>query len=92
MNVADLLAVTAVDVHVIVVTFLVLLDEVREAAQNVLLGDGVEEADQVVVQEHEVVRDILLGPVGGEELMNFRHRRGVVGLPKYSGHVVSSMC
>ena len=71
MNVAELLAVTAVDVHVIVVTFLVLLDEVRDAAQNVLLGDGVEEADQVVVQEHEVARDIFLGPVGGEELMNF---------------------
>ena len=39
--------------------------------QNVPLGGGVEEADQVVVQEHEVARDILLGPVGGEELMNF---------------------
>ena len=73
MNVAELLVVTAVDVHVIVVTFLVLLDEVRDAAQNVFLRDGVEEADQVVVQaqEHEVARDILLGSVGGEEWMNF---------------------
>ena len=50
--------------HVIVVTFFVLLDEVRDAAKNVLRGDGVEEAD-------EVARDVLLGPVGGEELMNF---------------------
>ena len=51
MNVAELLAGTAIDVHVIVVTFLVLLDEVCDAAQNVLLGDGVEEADQVVIRD-----------------------------------------
>ena len=47
------------------------LDEVRDAAQNVFLGDGVEEADKVVIQEHEVAHDILLGPVDRKDLMNF---------------------
>ena len=44
VDVAKLLAVAAVNVHVIVVAVLVLLDEVGDATQDVLLGDGVEEA------------------------------------------------
>ena len=71
VDVAELLAVAAVDVHVVVVAFLVLLDEVGDTAENVLLWDGVVEANAVVVGEDEVVRDILLGSVGGEELVDF---------------------
>ena len=51
--------------------FLVLLDEVGDTAQNVLLWDGVEEANEVVVEEDEVARDIFLGSVGGEPLVDF---------------------
>ena len=52
----------AVKVHVLVVAFLVLLDEVGDTAENVLLWDGGEEANEVVVEEDEVAHDIFLGP------------------------------
>ena len=56
VDVAELLAVAAVNMHVVVVAFLVLLDEVGDAAQDVLLKNGVEEANEVVVEENEVAR------------------------------------
>ena len=89
VDVAQLHRVDEVNVHVVVVLLLVILDQVGDAAEDVLLGDRVGKPDEVVVQERSRQK---LGSCPAKNWWISRHRSGVVRLPKYNGYVVLSMC
>ena len=60
-----------VDVNVVVVLLLILLDDLVPSVDDVRLGDGVEEAREILIEEHEVPGHVVFLLVGVQELMDF---------------------